>query len=478
MTQKGLWISIALIVGGFAMVMAIASPGLPVVILLIVSAFVAALFWLFWFFGENIPLRRFQPLKERLGFKEGPDLLEPLGRYQDKTHPDILTGAWRGHKVQIQYHSFRRDERASLSIHILHSLPEIPTTIFRQEGLLHRLAKGSGLSREADSPDPLFNQRVYVESDRDEALQGLLASADLRRGILGLLEISKATVALTPETVGITIHGHWGWPRYFQPEKIQEILERLFSISKSLKGTHFSPSDARAKTAASVLEGDAKTNRLITRLRSVLGDEEPALSDIEGRTLAERFSPQPLRGFPLLPQGAKGKQSLMKGSSRMAIFVACLLMFLGPILFIWSLRYQTLGWKLPGIGLALAAISFLLYLPFLYFFARGRSQSHRFFFSFIIPALIGFPSFWVGSLRVANGLFDKNRPFVVMGQVIGRDREKPRLEVWVESPRHGSVFIRVSQELYHSLSRGTIVPVHLSPGALGEPWVVPVVLSR
>lgn len=418
-------IAAALIALGLAAGLLFAVPEAPILPILIAAAVVGALFWLF---GDYLPLRRFRPLKERFGFTEGADLLEPLGRYQKEKRPDILTGMWGNYRVQIQYESASRHRSPSLYIHLLHNLASTPDISFYRENLYYRFVKSIGLSREKESDDPIFNAGVYVESENDEALGPLLASPELRSDILFLLSIRRTTVALSPDAVSMTIRGHCGWPKYFKPEKVEEILDRLAAI--------------------------AKNSQTALQRTSLFPREAPAIKNFEGLTLRERIA-------------------LLRHPDRLVIFTAALLFFLGPALIAWGARYQTVTWRLHLIGLGLAAVSLAVYTPVVFSSVRGRSQSHRQFATFMFAALVGFPTFCVGALKVSNGFLDLHPPFVVEGQLVSQVSKSTRLNLRVTLPeRSGTVSVLVSPLRYRTAKPRQLLPILLSPGALDEPWVV------
>ncbi|MGH7370147.1 MAG: hypothetical protein ACREIN_04595, partial [Candidatus Methylomirabilaceae bacterium] len=52
-------------------------------------------------------------------------------------------------------------------------------------------------------------------------------------------------------------------------------------------------------------------------------------------------------------------------------------------------------------------------------------------------------------------------------------RKKPRLDVKIDLPdQSGAISVRVSMEQYRTARPGQFLPIVLSSGALGEPWVV------
>ncbi len=381
------------------------------------------LFFLFWIFGTYLPLRRFHPVQERFGFTASEEC------------PSTLTGVWRGHPVRIHYHEFRKSRRARLSISILIPHPTQSSVLLHREGILHRVVKSVGLTREAQTADPIFNRRVFVESDTDEIVPPLVTHPGIRSQVLALLRIRRSTVGLDMDGVGITIAGHLGWRKYFRADAVQEILSRLLQLAE-----HTVP--VLRDVPATVQEG------------SRASWEAPPLASGDARTFIQRMA-------------------LLRHPARLAIFIAALLFFLGPALTVWGARYQPVTWRLHLLGLGVAG-GFLLAYTFLVFaFVRGHSQSHRYFSTFMFAALVGFPTFWVGALKVTNGLLDPSSPFVVEGQVLGHVRKKPRLEVRIDLPNQsGAISVRVSMEQYRTARPGMFLPIVLSSGALGEPWVV------
>lgn len=405
-----------LIALGFGAVMLLAEPGLPLMPILAVAVGVAALFFLFWLFGTYFPLRRFTPLKQRFGFAASEE------------QPDLLTGTWQELPVEIQYREAAKGRPPQLSIRLLRERPSLPEIVFRGETALYRLVKSVGLSREQQSGDPIFDRAVYVESERDDVLPPLLASDALRFEILSLFRIRRTEVTVGPDGVGVMILGHLGWRKYFAPEKVQEILERLVAIARHIEAA------ARSGT------GKIKEAR-------------PPVC-IEGLTFRQRLA-------------------LLRHPARLAIFIACLLTFVGPALFFWGLRYQPVSWRLHLYTLGLFTISILIYTPLAFSFTRGHSRSHRLFSTFMFAALVGFPTFWLGLLKVTNGLLDRHEPFVVEAEILRRVSKGNRFEVKIDLPdQSGRVSVQTSRQRYLAAKPGEPIPILLFPGALGEPWVV------
>ncbi len=416
-------IATALVGLGFAVVLLLVVPDLPVIPVLVIAAGVMALFFLFWVFGTYLPLRRLHPVQERFGFTASEE------------YPSTLTGVWRGHPVRIQYHEFRKSRRARLSISILIPHPTRSSVLFHREGMLHRLVKSIGLTREAQTADPVFNRRVFVESDTDEIVPPLVTHPGIRSQVLALLRIRRSTVSLDMDGVGITIAGHLGWRKYFRADAVQEILSRLLQLAEHTL-------HALRDVPAAVQEG------------SRASWEAPPLASGAARTFTQRMA-------------------LLRHPARLAIFIAALLFFLGPALTVWGARYQPVTWRLHLLGLGLAGGFLLVYTFLVFAFVVGHSQSHRYFSTFMFAALVGFPTFWIGALKVANGLLDLSSPFVVEGQILGHVRKKPRLDVKIDLPdQSGAISVRVSMEQYRTARPGQFLPIVLSSGALGEPWVV------
>ena len=408
---------------GFAGVLLLAVPNAPAILVVAITGGVVGLFTLFWLFGTHLPLRRFHPLQERFGFVASGE------------NPDVLTGMWQGCPVQIQYHESRKSRRARLSICLLIRLPIPSSVLFQRERVLHRLVKWSGLTRESQAEDPSFNRRVFVESENDAVAPLLVADAGVRAQVLALLNIPRSMVNLDVDGVGMTIVGHRGWPKYFKPDAVQKVLSQLLQLA------HYA-SNALRHAPASVHQG------------SQAPWEAPPLAIDEERSFAERIA-------------------LLRHPARLAITIAALLFFVGPALTVWGVRYQPVTWRLHIIGLGLAGVFLFFCARLIFAFVRGHSQSHRYFSTFMFAALVGFPTFLIGGLKVANGVLDPNSPFVAEGEVVRRVSKKPRLEVRIDLPgQGGTVFIRVSREEYRAAKPGQSFPVLLSPGALSEPWVL------
>lgn len=427
--HRSYFIATALMGVGFLGVVFLAVPDAPITLGLGISGAVAGLFILFWFFGTYLPPRRFHPVQERFGFTASEEC------------PDTLTGVWRGHPVRIQYHEFRKSRRARLSISIL--IPHLAqsSVFFHREGILHRLVKGIGLTREAQTADPIFNGRVFVKSDTDEIVPPLVGHAGIRSQVLALLSIRRSTVSLDMDGVGMTIAGHLGWRKYFKADAVQEILSRLLQLAElTLHVLRDVPAGGREGSRASW--------------------EAPPLASGEARTFTQRMA-------------------LLRHPARLAIFIAALLFFVGPALIVWGARYQPVTWRLHLLGLGLAGGFLFVYTLLVFAFVRGHSRSHRHFSTFMFAALVGFPTFWIGGLKVANGLLDPSTPFVVEGQILRHVRKKLRLEVRIDLPDHsGAVSVRVSREQYRAARPGESLPIVLSAGGLGEPWVVRPVLAE
>lgn len=416
--NKDLLIAALLTAVGFSVVVLLAVSGVPVAPVLVVGLGAALLFVLLWFFGACLPLRRFVPLKQRFGFNVVPG------------DPNLLTGMWQGRKVRIQYHQASKRHRGEprLTIRMLHDCGFLPGVVFRREDLFHRLVKAIGLSKETQAGDRLFDNEVYVESEDDAAVPPLLAREELRLQVLALLDIPQTVITVDAEAVGIMIRGHFGWSKYFKPDRVQDVLDHLSTI-------------------ASVI---AETPR-----SSLQAFEQAQASDLsESRTLSERLK-------------------LLRHPARLAIFSASLSMFLGPALFFWGTRYQPVAWRLHLYALALSCVCFLVYAPLAFSFARGHSRSHQMFFIFMFAALVGFPTFWVGGLKVVNGLFDRQPPVAVEAHIARRLSKGTRLELFVDHyDKSGIVSVAVPPQLYRTSRPGQSTRLLLSPGALGEPWVV------
>lgn len=416
--NKDLLIATLLTAVGFSAVVLLAVPGVPIAPVLVVGLGVTLLFLLFWFFGQYLPLRRFVPLKQRFGFTEVPG------------DPDLLTGVWQDRKVRIHYREASRRHRGEprLTIQMLHDCSFLPGMVFRREDFFHRLVKTIGLSKEAQAGDPLFDPKVYVESEDDAAVSPLLAREELRLQVLALLDIPQSLVTVDAEAVGIVIRGHFGWSKYFKPDRVQNILDHL-------------------STLASVIAETPQT--------SFQAPERAQEFDLsEGRTLSERLKP-------------------LRHPARLAIFGASLSMFLGPALFFWGTWYQPLTWRLHLFAFAFSGICFLVYIPLAFSFARGQSRSHQIFSTFMFAALVGFPTFWVGGLKVINGFFDRQPPVAVEAHIRRRESKGTRLEVFIEvRDQRGNVSIAVPPELYRAARAGQSTSLLLAAGALGEPWVV------
>jgi hypothetical protein len=416
-------IAIALIGIGFAGVLFLAVPDAPAILVVTITGGVVGLFALFCLFGTYLPLRRFHPLQERFGFVAGGE------------NPDVLTGIWEGCPVRIQYHELRKSRRARLSICLLVPLPVPSSVVFQRERVLHRLVKWSGLTRESQAEDPSFNRRVFAESENDAVVPLLVADAGVRAQVLALLSIPRSTVSLDVDGVGMTIGGHLGWPKYFKPDAVQKILSQLLQMA------HYASNVLRHAPAS-------------VHQRAQTTWEGPRLAFDDERSFAERVA-------------------LLRHPGRLAIFIAAVLLFLGPALTLWGARYQPISWRLHLIGLGVAGVFLVFYTRLVFVFVRGHSQSHRCFSTFMFAALVGFPTFWIGGLKVANGFLDLSAPFVVEGQILRRISKRPRIELRIELPDlNGTVSVRVSRERYRTAKPGADLPLLLSAGALGEPWVV------
>lgn len=91
----------------------------------------------------------------------------------------------------------------------------------------------------------------------------------------------------------------------------------------------------------------------------------------------------------------------------------------------------------------------------------------------MIIGLVGFPSFFVGSLKIINGLFDFRAPVPIQAQVHSRVSKSCRVNVQIHLPElQGGGSVKVSPQQYETLQRGDFIPVLISPGALGQPWIV------
>lgn len=371
--------------------------------------------------------RTLRPIAEGLGFRHAHD--------GAREAPNFLVAMWRGQLVQIHYQTSSRSRRARVSISLLVPQPIESGVLFHRENTLYRFVKAVGLTREAQAIDSAFNQRVFVESENDEVVPPLIAHAGLRREVLALLDIPRSTVRLDGDGASVIIVDHLGWRRYFAPNKIEEILSHLRELSQNASST-LQPAPYELRT------------------RSGLAGETPTLVLSEGRTFA-------------------GRLALLRHPPQLAIAVACLLTFLGPLLLLWGTRYQTISWRLHALGLGLAGVCLVFYTPRVFGFVRSRSQSHRTLATFMFAALVGFPPFFVGGRKIVNGLLDRNPPIIVEGQVLGHVRKRRELRVWVALPRQsGAVSVSVSPRQYRATLRGQLLPIIVSPGALGEPWVV------
>lgn len=329
--------------------------------------------------------------------------------------------SWEAYPVLFQYHEMDRGQLPWLSIDLFYDRasfaifpePSSPVATFRRERLYHRLFKWIRLSLEKQSGDRTFDTKVYAEAEDDQALPPLLAFPEVRAQVLALLRIPRTDVRLGPRAVGITIRGHLGWHKYFRPEKVREISGRLATISRY------------AGTALQTAASEAPSFSL--RLRRPLD---------------------------------------------LAMFIGALTFPIGVFLYIWGTRYETVGWQLHVLALGLASACLFIYVPLAFVVTRGGSRSHRFFSGFVVAFLVGFPTFWIGGLKVANGLLDFHSPLVIEGQILGH-AGKSTLEVWIDLAEESAIVsVKVTPERYRTAKAGESISVLLYPGAFREPWVV------
>ncbi len=116
-------IATALVGLGFAAVLLLVVPDLPVIPVLVIAAGVMALFFLFWIFGTYLPLRRFHPVQERFGFSANEEA------------PSTLTGCGGGIRFESSIMSF-----AKAAAHGFPSLSSSRIPPSRQSSFIERVS--------------------------------------------------------------------------------------------------------------------------------------------------------------------------------------------------------------------------------------------------------------------------------------------------------------------------------------------------
>ncbi len=392
-------------------------PDLLIPLLVLTGGLGAAL--VYFFCATKTPEKRMKALGERLA------LAWDSRRW-------ALNGRWKEHLISIDYDVGGDAESDALVLGIQQPLrANLPETTFSKEGALHRLAKLSGLSREAQSGDPLFDESVYVESGDDAKIGLLLSDASLREHILSLLEIRGASLTVNADGLALRIPEQRDWSRYFEPAEMEMLLGRMAAVLAPLKGSRQSEPPPPPESAS---------------LRPVLAQDV---------YLSIALIPNPfLKAW---------------------VAASAVSMLLGFGLFYWGGRYPPIDSSLNRLGLRMAASLFAAYGAALFFSLRGKSGSHRALGSYLLFALIGYPMFFVGLLTTLNGIGTAHDAFsavaVVESKRLRQDQRSMELLIYHPSGT-GRRWVPVSATVYDNVQPATKLVLRLAPGRLGTPWLV------
>jgi hypothetical protein len=344
--------------------------------------------------------RRLHRLAERLGLERQPG--------------DRLEGAVRGHSVSIDYQPRARGEPPALSLSVPRTLPLRESVRFRRKGVLHRVVRAVGLTREVPSGDESFDRAVFCASEDDSPLAPLVADTGVRAAVRRLLDSPGARVDLTARGASVRYVWRPGWGARFRASHVERAVEELAELTY-------------------------RADRVLDR------------SPPEG--LTEEHPTHPMREQPVWI-----KWPLMGFAFSLV---------LGPATMWWGSRYPTCSWRLQLIGAGIAVPLLLLGMALAYAALRGRSTSHSDFGFLLLAGAIGLPSLGAGTLAVVNGVFDRGAPAATPAQwqaVPGRNR----LELRFAAPGCPTTA---------HIGRGRApaeresVYVLVQPGALGEPWI-------
>lgn len=361
--------------------------------------------------------RRWRPICTRLGLRE------QTGDVRN------LTGQWQGRSVRVCFRNGNRGERSRLSFHVAAKLPVSEAVQFRRMGWFDWLAKVTGLSREAEAGDPLFDQQVYCESWDDQQATALVANRHVREGVLAALRRRRTRLSCEPGGIWLTIRAHWGWGRHYQPDAVERIFEQLAVLAD-----HVSAVDV---------------------------NQEPRQSD----------APTPQQATPPMKH--------LPRAARAFVIFGLISMFLGPLVLWFSSWYPPSTWQLHVWGWTLGGTLLAGYLLTTVTWLRGRSRAHRDLAVFAFAGLVGFPTLCSGGLVLANGLLDRSPPIQIEAEVLGHQRSDGNLyaRLAFELPGHEQV-ARTRWRVAEEISTEDRVLVELKGGRLGELWISRITITE
>lgn len=330
-----------------------------------------------------------------------------------------LYGDWEGLPLTIDYLVGGRGQRDGIRVVLAFpEAPSFPATVFRREGLHHRLFKSVRLSEEVQTSFAEFDRSVYVESEDDRRIAPFLRDTMLLQAILKLLREPHTELEIGKtenRSIGIVKKARWGWGRLFEPEHMKSLLSELCRLAEYWERT--------------------------APVEKVSGSSPPAL--VSGPSWSKKF--------------------LLSGA---------FIFFLGPALFWWGTFYPTLTWRLQLIGLGAGLIvALLIYLPVAFIAFRGRSTAYREFSSFAFFALVGFPTLFTGALTVLNAKADSRPPLKIAG-FIARLPPGQKAEIRLRAGENSATIrIDLPESLRENARPGVPVTLETGQGFFSEPWL-------